>query len=50
MLTREESEFRRKVIGELSGIRKTLEKIADALAKSGCADKNTETKNDHRED
>lgn len=50
MLTREEIEFRRKALGELRGIRTALEKIADALAKSGSADKNTETKNDHRED
>lgn len=50
MLTREEVEFRRKIIGELSGIRKALEEIAGALAKSGGTDKSTGTKNDNRED
>ncbi len=50
MLTREEVEFRRKVTGELSGIRRALEKIADALAKSDGTDNSREIKNDHREE
>lgn len=50
MLTREEIDFHRRVTNELSGIRKALEKIAGALARSGGTESGKEKENDHREE
>lgn len=50
MLTREEIDFHRKVINELRGIRRILEKIAgDGAKEAPATDKAKDEKDGHRE-
>ncbi|MBO4507302.1 MAG: hypothetical protein J5747_01530 [Spirochaetaceae bacterium] len=50
MLTREEIDFHRKIISELCGIRKALEKIAGAVReKTNSPNNDNGEENDHRE-